>query len=100
LIADYHRKFLAAVNALGAAPPPPPESPPEPEPAPPVLPPEPPKTIPTSKTLWTVLVGFIASIAGALSDWKVATVICLFITLTAFLFIGRERIRKIIDRGI
>jgi putative chitinase len=90
LIADYHRKFLAAVNALGAAPPLPPPPPP----------PEPPKTIPKSKTLWTVLVGFIASITGALSDWKVATVICVFITLAAFLFIGRERIKKILDHGV
>jgi putative chitinase len=103
LIADYHRKFLAAVNALGAAPPlppPPPPPEPEPEPAPPAPPPEPPKTIPKSKTLWTVLVGFIASITGALSDWKVATVICVFITLAAFLFIGRERIKKILDHGV
>jgi putative chitinase len=102
LIADYHHKFLDAMIAMNTTPLPPPE--PEPEPAPPAPPPappsEPPKTIPKSKTLWTVLVGFIASIAGALSDWKVATVICVFITLAAFLFIGRERIKKILDHGV
>jgi lysozyme len=72
----------------------------EPDPEPPALPPEPPKTVGTSKTLWTVLTGFLATAGAALSDWKVAGVICTFIALAAFLFIGRERIRRIIDRGI
>jgi muramidase (phage lysozyme) len=64
------------------------------------LPPEPPKTIPQSKTLWVALAGFLATAGGALTDWRVATVICVFITLVAFLFIGRERIRKIVDHGV
>jgi lysozyme len=73
---------------------------PDPEPVPPALPPEPPKTIPSSRTMWSVLMGFLATAGAALSDWKVAGVICTFIALAAFLFIGRERIRRIIDRGI
>jgi lysozyme len=92
------RQFLS--GAAISPPPPSPEPEPAPPPPPPTPAPEPPKTIPKSKTLWTVLVGFIASIAGALSDWKVATVICVFITLAAFLFIGRERIKKILDHGV
>jgi lysozyme len=78
--------------------PPPPDIPapePKPEPAP-----EPAKTPTQSKTLWASLAGIIASIAGALTDWKVAAVLCVTVTVIAFAVIGQQRLKRILERGI
>lgn len=62
------------------------------------------KTIPKSKTVWAVVLGIITSIISAvgdfLMDWKVIAVICTFVLIGLFLFIGKERIQKIWDQGI
>lgn len=62
------------------------------------------KTVSNSKTLWTTIAGIFTTIFGAVGsvmmDWKALAVFCAFIIIAAFLFIGRERIRKIVDQGL
>lgn len=63
------------------------------------------KTIGKSKTVWSVVIGIATTIAGtimqAVSDNPATVaVLCGAIITALFLFVGRERIRKIIDQGV
>lgn len=54
-----------------------------------------------SKTLWATILGGLTSIAGVVGgigfDWKTMAVICAFIVVFLFVFIGRERVKKMVD---
>ena len=87
-----------------SAPKPKPEAPPVAVPPPDIEPTEEdPKTIGKSKTIWSVITGIfstIASGAAMLTDWKVIAVIGLLVIVFLLLFIGRERIKKIVEQGV
>ena len=118
---NYHTKMAAAyqiwVRKLDATviPPPEPEAPQEPGPD--MTPPYPtqeqidelpppyiePKTPEKSKTLWSVLMQIVSVIGGsigyALSDWRIMAAMAALIVFFA-IFIGRERVRKIIEDAV
>lgn len=104
-MAAYYRQWAAKLDAM-AVPPPAPETPAEPEPSEPEEPedlPPPyiePKTPVKSKTLWAGGIQ-ILSVCGAyigqlMSDWRIVASFLVVIVFLA-LFIGRERILKIIE---
>jgi len=78
------------------APPPPPDIEPEHQnnPSPAAIDPET-KPAVQSKTIWASIAGVIASIGGALTDWRVAAVI----VAGLFLFIIADRYLKLDIRG-
>lgn len=61
-------------------------------------------TVKSSKTIWATAGGILTTIFGAVGsvvmDWKALAVFCAFIIIALFLFVGRERIRKIFDQGL